>query len=63
MITVIFEVYPKDGHKQEYLDLAAYLRPFLSSMTSMDSSPSSVSRVCPNLEKSSRFPSGVTRRL
>ncbi len=29
MIAVIFEVSPKDGHKQEYLDLAAYLRPFL----------------------------------
>ena len=29
MIAVIFEVSPKDGHKQEYLDLAAYLRPLL----------------------------------
>lgn len=32
MIAVIFEVYPKDGHKQEYLDLAAYLRPLLDTI-------------------------------
>lgn len=32
MIAVIFEVYPKDGHKQEYLDLAAYLRPSLDNI-------------------------------
>lgn len=32
MIAVIFEAYPKDGHKQEYLDLAAYLRPFLDNI-------------------------------
>ena len=32
MIAVIFEVYPKDGHKQEYLDLAAYLRPLLDNI-------------------------------
>lgn len=30
MIAVIFEVFPKDGHKQEYLDLAAHLRPLLN---------------------------------
>jgi heme-degrading monooxygenase HmoA len=29
MIAVIFEVYPKDGRKQEYLDIAAHLRPLL----------------------------------
>jgi heme-degrading monooxygenase HmoA len=29
MIAVIFEVYPQDGHKQEYLDIAASLRPLL----------------------------------
>lgn len=32
MIAVIFEVYPREGHKQEYLDLAAYLRPFLDTI-------------------------------
>ena len=30
MIAVIFEVWPKPGHKQQYLDLAAELRPLLS---------------------------------
>lgn len=30
MIAVIFEVYPKEGHKEEYLDLAAQLRPLLN---------------------------------
>lgn len=29
MIAVIFEVLSKEGHKQEYLDLAASLRPLL----------------------------------
>jgi heme-degrading monooxygenase HmoA len=29
MIAVIFEVWPKPQHKQEYLDLAAELRPIL----------------------------------
>jgi len=29
MIAVIFEVWPKAGHKQQYLDLAATLRPQL----------------------------------
>lgn len=29
MIAVIFEVLPKDQHKQEYLDIAAELRPLL----------------------------------
>lgn len=29
MIAVIFEVWPADGHKQTYLDLAAQLRPEL----------------------------------
>src|SRR2546430_5958793 len=29
MIAVIFEVWPKPGHKQRYLDLAAELRPLL----------------------------------
>ncbi len=29
MIAVIFEVWPADGHKQEYLDIAAALRPLL----------------------------------
>ncbi len=32
MIAVIFEVSPNEGHKQEYLDLAAYLRPFLDNI-------------------------------
>lgn len=29
MIAVIFEVWPHDGRKQEYLDMAAQLRPLL----------------------------------
>lgn len=29
MIAVIFEVWPADGHKEEYLDIAAGLRPLL----------------------------------
>ncbi|MBO0778874.1 MAG: antibiotic biosynthesis monooxygenase [Ktedonobacteraceae bacterium] len=29
MIAVIFEVYPNDGQRQEYLDIAARLRPQL----------------------------------
>jgi len=29
MIAVIFEVLPKAGHKQDYLDIAARLRPLL----------------------------------
>ncbi len=29
MIAVIFEVYPADGRKEEYLDIAAGLRPIL----------------------------------
>ena len=29
MIAVIFEVWPADGHQQEYLDIAAGLRPLL----------------------------------
>jgi len=32
MIAVIFEVRPKPEHKQEYLDLAAELRPILETM-------------------------------
>jgi heme-degrading monooxygenase HmoA len=30
MIAVIFEVWPKPGHRQQYLDLAAELRPLLA---------------------------------
>jgi heme-degrading monooxygenase HmoA len=29
MIAVIFEVWPADGHRQTYLDIAAHLRPLL----------------------------------
>ena len=32
MIAVIFEVWPKPGHKQRYLDLAAELRPLLDTV-------------------------------
>jgi heme-degrading monooxygenase HmoA len=32
MIAVIFEVWPKAGHKQQYLDLAAKLRPLLETI-------------------------------
>ena len=30
MIAVIFEVWPQGGHRQEYLDIAAALRPMLT---------------------------------
>jgi heme-degrading monooxygenase HmoA len=29
MIAIIFEVWPRTGHKQDYLDIAASLRPML----------------------------------
>jgi len=32
MIAVIFEVWPKEGHKDAYLDIAASLRPELEKM-------------------------------
>jgi len=32
MIAVIFEVWPKDGRTQEYLDIAAGLRPLLDAI-------------------------------
>jgi heme-degrading monooxygenase HmoA len=32
MIAVIFEVWPADGHRQTYLDIAASLRPELEKM-------------------------------
>ena len=32
MIAVIFEVWPKPEHKQEYLDIAAELRPILETI-------------------------------
>jgi len=32
MIAVIFEVWPKPGHKQQYLDLAAELKPVLETI-------------------------------
>jgi len=32
MIAVIFEVWPKDGRRQEYLDIAAGLRPLLDAI-------------------------------
>ena len=32
MIAVIFEVWPKAGHKQNYLDIAAELRPLLDTI-------------------------------
>ena len=32
MIAVIFEVWPKPEHKQEYLDLAAELKPMLETI-------------------------------
>ena len=32
MIAVIFEVWPRAGHRQQYLDLAAELRPHLSAI-------------------------------
>ncbi len=32
MIAVIFEVWPKEDHRQEYLDIAAHLRPLLDDM-------------------------------
>ena len=32
MIAVIFEVWPKEAHRQDYLDLAASLRPHLEAL-------------------------------
>ncbi|NOQ24939.1 MAG: antibiotic biosynthesis monooxygenase [Bacteroidales bacterium] len=32
MITVIFEVFPKEENKQEYLDIAAKLKPMLANV-------------------------------
>lgn len=32
MIAVIFEVWPREGHRQEYLDIAASLRPQLDTI-------------------------------
>ena len=32
MIAVIFEIWPKPGHKQRYLDLGAELRPLLEAI-------------------------------
>jgi len=32
MIAVIFEVWPRDGHREAYLDIAATLRPELEKM-------------------------------
>lgn len=32
MIAVIFQVQPAEGHRQEYLDLAAHLRPLLNTI-------------------------------
>jgi heme-degrading monooxygenase HmoA len=32
MIAVIFEVWPREGHRQEYLDIAAELRPLLDNV-------------------------------
>jgi heme-degrading monooxygenase HmoA len=32
MIAVIFEVWPKEGRRQQYLDLAAELRPLLANI-------------------------------
>jgi heme-degrading monooxygenase HmoA len=32
MIAVIFEVWPRPGHKKQYLDLAAELRPLLDTI-------------------------------
>lgn len=32
MIAVIFEVIPKEGHKQDYLDIAAEMRPLVHEM-------------------------------
>ncbi len=35
MIAVIFEVYPAEGKTQEYLDIAAELKPLLANIESM----------------------------
>ena len=32
MVVVIFEVWPKEGHRPEYLDIAAQLRPELEAI-------------------------------
>jgi hypothetical protein len=43
MIAVIFEIWPKPGQKQRYLDLAAELRPLLETVDGC-TSPASCSR-------------------
>ena len=49
MIAVIFEVFPKEENKQEYLDIAAKLKPML------------VAYHCPKLENTKEEPGHRTR--
>ena len=61
MIAVIFEVWPADGRKQTYLDIAAKLKPELEQIDGFISA-SSASRAWPTRPSSCRCPSGATRR-
>ena len=60
MIAVIFEVWPADGRKQTYLDIAASLKPELERIDGFIRS--SASRAWSTTRSCSRFPSGATRR-
>jgi hypothetical protein len=60
MIAVIFEVWPENGRKQEYLDIAASLRPLLDSIDGFVSIERFQSLVEPG--KILHCPSGATKR-
>ena len=59
MIAVIFEVWPKPGHKQRYLDLAAELRPLLDTIDGFISIERSKAFTSP--ARCSRFHSSATK--
>ena len=60
MIAVIFEVWPKTDRKQDYLDIAAELKPLLAKIDGFISI--SGSRVFMNREKFCRFHSSEMKR-
>jgi Uncharacterized enzyme involved in biosynthesis of extracellular polysaccharides len=59
MIAVIFELAPADGHRQEYLDIAAQLRPLLDGIDGFISIERFESLTTPG--KSSRCRSGAMK--
>ncbi len=60
MIAVIFEVWPREGHRKEYLDIAGQLRAVLETMDGFVSVERFESLTEPG--KLLRSPSGATRR-